>query len=113
MTDVIYNSNWYALPVEQQKDLKHLMNRTQNGPTLSIGPFSTINRECFYAVSSFYSRSKCNNFCILKYKRVLCETVCSLLITDDKQDLLVCYVSTEFFQLTTSGWPFGIKPDKC
>lgn len=53
MGDVIFNSDWYVLPIEQQKHVMHLINRKQNGVCLSIGPFSTLNNECCYVVSSF------------------------------------------------------------
>lgn len=55
MGDVIYNSTWYALTIEQQKDVMHLLNRKQNGVCLAIGPFSTLNHECCNAVSTFYN----------------------------------------------------------
>lgn len=51
MGDVIYNSNWYVLSITQQKGVMNLINRTQNGVKLSIGPFATINHECCYVVS--------------------------------------------------------------
>lgn len=55
MGDVIYQSNWYAMPVDLQKDIMHLINRKQNGVCLSIGPFATINNECCYVVSSSFN----------------------------------------------------------
>lgn len=36
---------WYLLPLEKQKDIAHLMHRTQNGAVLTIGPFSALNYE--------------------------------------------------------------------
>lgn len=56
MNEAIYNSKWYYLSVEQQKDLMHLINRQQNGVRLGIGPFSILNLECCYTVSSSYDR---------------------------------------------------------
>lgn len=54
MVDIIYDSNWYVLPIEQQRLLVHLINRKQNGVSLNVGPFSTINNEYCYLVSLFH-----------------------------------------------------------
>lgn len=51
MADVIYNSTWYALPIKYQKDLMHLINRKQNGVSISVGPLAKINLEYCYVVS--------------------------------------------------------------
>lgn len=68
MCDTLYDTKWYYLPVDLQKDVALLINRQQNGVKLSIGPFSTLNMECCYIVS-FYNVIQLTNqitFCILK-----------------------------------------------
>lgn len=43
---------WYLLPLQKQKDIAHLMHRTQNGAVLTIGPFSALNYEAATDVCS-------------------------------------------------------------
>lgn len=42
---IAHNSKWYMLSVRQQKDLAIMLQRLQNGCTLSIGPFQELNFE--------------------------------------------------------------------
>lgn len=48
---LLYETKWYILPKDFQKDLMHLTNRMQNGVRLTVGPLDTINRELFKIVS--------------------------------------------------------------
>lgn len=43
------------MPLEQQKDIIHLINRKQNGVNLTVGPFGSVNRELFGVVSALKS----------------------------------------------------------
>lgn len=49
-SEILYNTKWYGLPIELQKDLMHLINRRQNRTALAIGPFTELNIETFFAV---------------------------------------------------------------
>lgn len=60
MCDAIYDTKWYYLPMDLQKDVAHLINRQQNGVKLSVGPFSTLNMEFCYIVSSYNSMQLAN-----------------------------------------------------
>lgn len=42
------------MPIEFQRDIMHLINRKQNGVTLTIGPFANIDREIFKIVSELF-----------------------------------------------------------
>lgn len=48
--DVLYNTQWYNLPLKYQLDIMHMINRKQNGVTINIGPFGSIDRELFKIV---------------------------------------------------------------
>ncbi|XP_031619257.1 uncharacterized protein LOC116338265 [Contarinia nasturtii] len=48
---ILYDTKWYALPVEVQKNLIPLIHQKQNSRGLSIGPFIKINIECFGIIS--------------------------------------------------------------
>lgn len=50
LSDTFYNSDWYVLPLKVQKHLVHLIQGTQNGEKLAVGPFGVINREYFSIV---------------------------------------------------------------
>lgn len=49
---MIYDSNWYNLPVKYQKDIGHLISQKQNGVKLTVGPFADINRQLTTVVRS-------------------------------------------------------------
>lgn len=66
MGDVIYNSTWYALPIEYQKDVMHLINRKQNGVSISVGPLAKLNLKFCYVVSSAQF-----SLCIQKHTNIL------------------------------------------
>lgn len=50
MSEALYNSNWYALPIKYQRDMLYLMRNNQNSSKLTIGPFGPINRELYKIV---------------------------------------------------------------
>lgn len=50
LTEALYNSNWYVLPIKVRKDLVHLIRGTQNGEKIVFGPFEIINRPYFMLV---------------------------------------------------------------
>lgn len=53
---MLYDSDWYLLPIKNQKVISHLINLQQNSPGLSIGPLAAdLNREIFKIVSWFCS----------------------------------------------------------
>lgn len=43
---------WYLLPLHTQKDIRYILNRTQYGPILTIGPFAELNYETATKVCS-------------------------------------------------------------
>lgn len=43
--DAFSNLPWFLLPIKSQKDIGHILNRTQHGPILTIGPFAELNYE--------------------------------------------------------------------
>lgn len=52
--NILYDSNWYTLPLKHQKDLMRLIDCKQHGRNLTIGPFKKIiNRQLFKEVSFF------------------------------------------------------------
>lgn len=51
---------WYSLPLQTQKDIAHILHRSQHGPKLTIGPFAELNYETATDVGSNY-------FCICLY----------------------------------------------
>lgn len=86
--DVLYNAQWYNLPINYQMDIMHLINRKQNGTTITIGPFGTINRELFKIVSNYHFNEKYSHsfhsFAIyifrLRIKCTLLSCFCSILL---------------------------------
>lgn len=49
--DILYNIEWWVLPLDLQKDIMHLINRKQNVNGIKLGPFGTcINRDVFKIV---------------------------------------------------------------
>ncbi|XP_031632001.1 uncharacterized protein LOC116346201 [Contarinia nasturtii] len=50
--DIFYDVEWYALPVELQRDLMLVIHKKQHGIGLSIGPFATINMECLAVITN-------------------------------------------------------------
>lgn len=53
--DILYESDWYTLPLKQQKLLLSLIHHKQHGQKLMIGPFGrTINRQLFKQVIVLY-----------------------------------------------------------
>lgn len=50
---------WYKLPKDQQLNIAHVLNRLQNGCTLTIGPFSELNFETSTNVSFICKFHKC------------------------------------------------------
>lgn len=52
--EMIYDFNWYKLPIEYQKDIYYLIQRKQNGPKITAGPFGDYNRELFKVVRSVH-----------------------------------------------------------
>lgn len=45
VVDAISGLPWYLLPLQNQKDIAHILNRAQNGTVLRIGPFSRLDYE--------------------------------------------------------------------
>lgn len=45
--ELLYNFDWYNLPIKHQKDIWLLINRKQHGNTITVGPLGNINRELF------------------------------------------------------------------
>lgn len=45
MCDALINMNWYHLPMSQQKDLAHMLNRMQNGVVLTQGPLKELDYD--------------------------------------------------------------------
>lgn len=49
---MLYELEWQALPSDTQKDIMLIINRSQNGSGLKLGPFGNcINRETFQLVN--------------------------------------------------------------
>lgn len=49
--EVLYDTKWYTLSIEQQKIVMHLINRKQNGTALTMGPFAQLNMGTVSIVS--------------------------------------------------------------
>ncbi|XP_055299431.1 uncharacterized protein LOC129567007 [Sitodiplosis mosellana] len=49
----LYDFKWYLLPIDDQKDLMHMMIRFQNEATFTIGPFEELNYETIKLASIF------------------------------------------------------------
>lgn len=88
--DVLYNTQWYNLPLNYQLDIMHLINRKQNGITITIGPFGSINRELFKIVSYYRFNGK---YSIIYFNHL------HFMFIDYKQGLLFCYVSAQLYCL--------------
>lgn len=43
ITNEFYNMPWYLLPSSHQKLVRSAIHNSQNGPTLSIGPFAEVD----------------------------------------------------------------------
>lgn len=55
---------WYLLPLHTQRDISHILRRTQYGPILTIGPFAELNYETATNVcSNEYSCDHCHINC--------------------------------------------------
>lgn len=52
LDNLLCELDWQYLPNDLQKNVMQLMQRTQNGVKLTVGPFETINREHCKIVSN-------------------------------------------------------------
>lgn len=52
LDNLLCELDWHYLPNDLQKNVMQLMQRTQNGVKLTVGPFETINREHCKVVST-------------------------------------------------------------
>lgn len=78
--ELLYDFDWYNLPIKYQKDIRFLISRKQHGNKITVGPFGNINRELFKDVMFVNS-----------FMRRICTTFC--IISDFAEDLFFCNVS--------------------
>lgn len=45
VVDAISKIPWYLLPLKNQRDIAHFLNRAQNGTVLRIGPLNRLDYE--------------------------------------------------------------------